>query len=148
MKTTNSLRILSQFFMIAVLLSGCSNDTFTYCFRQDSNNVEKIEICSYDHNSGTRTPIIKLEKGAENALMEELSALECHQFFPLDPILSYGDKVIYITYYDGEVEMIGEYNIGWITPSGKLNTTNYYFDLQEIRDLIEKYAFLQNDENT
>jgi hypothetical protein len=136
----------SLFLALSILMTtitGCSflNKTFSYRFRQDRSNIEKVEICAYDHDSGKWTPITQLQDEHVDALLAELSALECGVYLPLDTILSYGDKVILITYSDGEVEMIGKYNIGWLSFEGELHSTNYYFvDLLEIREIIERYA--------
>ena len=52
----------------------------------------------------------------------------------------YGDVVICITYYDGEKEVIGITNIGYISPDGKWHLTKEYFDIEDIRGVINKYV--------
>ena len=121
-------------------MTGCKKTVSTYSFRQPQSNVSRVEICTYNHNADEITPLVQLSKEDADALLAELSSLECYEFFPLDTILSYGDIIISIAYLDGEVEVIGLYNIGWISPGGKLNTTRFYFDIEEIRNIIARYV--------
>lgn len=58
----------------------------------------------------------------------------------IDPILDYGDVVILIYYANNEIEMIGITNIGWISPNGKLDTTDKRFEISAICDVISKYV--------
>jgi hypothetical protein len=126
--------------LLCVAMTGCKEEPFSYSLRQDRRNIDKVAICTYDHGAGTRSVLVELSDGDSDKLVSAICALECHKAFPLDPILSYGDVVICITYLNGEIEIIGIYNIGWITPAGDLNTTLYYFDIQDIRSLIAQYV--------
>lgn len=131
--------IVLYFVIVGVQLSK----SFTYTFRQERSNIEKVEICSYDHYAGTREPLVELSDDDTDAILADISALECREFFPLDPILSYGDVVICISYQNGEVEMIGIYNIGFFTAEGELKTTKKWFEIEDMRCLIAKYVDME-----
>lgn len=119
-------------------------ETFTYTFRQERQNMEKVEICAYTHeydgDGGSREPLLVLPESEIDALWTDILALDCHEFILLDSILSYGSLVITITYINGEIEMIGIYNIGWISADGTLTTTLQRFGITEICAIIIKYA--------
>lgn len=142
MKSRNFWKLLLTLVIMLTVLTGCFlNKTIYHSFRQDRSDIEKVEICTYNHDSGVRTPIVQLSDEYVEMLLAELSALECRYISPFGPpILTYGDKVICITYLDGEVELIGEYNIGWISSEGKSHRLNYHFELLGIREIIEKYS--------
>ena len=125
--------------VVLMLLSGCENKSFTHEFRQEQANIKQVEICAYEHVDRVLTPIIKLSNDDINALLNDIRALDCHEFFPLDTPRNYGDVVICITYYDGEKEVIGITNIGYISPDGKWHLTKEYFDIEDIRGVINKY---------
>ena len=126
--------------VVLVLLSGCENESFTHEFRQEQANIKQVEICAYERVDRVLTPIIKLSNDDINALLNDIRALDCHEFFPLDTPRNYGDVVICITYYDGEKEVIGITNIGYISPDGKWHLTKEYFDIEDIRGVINKYV--------
>ena len=127
--------------VVLMLLSGCENESFTHEFRQDQANIKQVEICSYEHVGRVLTPIVKLSNDDINALLNDIRALDCHEVsFPLDTPRTYGDVVICITYYDGETEVIGITNIGYISPDGKWHLTKEWFDIEDIRSVINKYV--------
>ncbi len=133
------LSILLLFAMVAVF-AGCYSEPFTYEFRQPRSNVEKVEICAYDHKEGTKEVLVQLDEETADALFADLQALPCVEGFTIDAPNSYGAVVIFITYLDGEEEMIGVYNIGWRDADGKLHTSNMNFDIPDMRALIAKYV--------
>ena len=119
-------------------------EPFTHTFRQDRQNVEKVEICAYEHeydkDGGTRESLFVLPESDIDGIWADILSLECNEFFLFDPILDYGPLVITITYKDGEIEMIGLYNIGLISPDGSLDTTSHRFDVSDICTVVAKYA--------
>ena len=136
---------LLVFILALVSCDSINSEPFSYTFRQERNNVENVEICSYQHvynrrEGGTRTPLVSLSNEEIDKLWSDMPTLECKEFFPLDPILDYGDIVIAITYSNEEVELIGIHNIGWISPDGELTTSLFYFEIKEICAIISQYA--------
>ena len=134
--------------VVLMLLSGCENESFTHEFRQDQANIKQVEICSYKHAyeyiDRVLTPIVKLSDEDSNALLNDIRALDCYEYvFPYDTPKDYGDVVICITYYDGEREIIGITNIGYILPNGEWYSTKEYFNWGEIRGLVNKFLVLE-----
>ena len=124
-------------------LGGCKQYEGPYTFfRQEHGNVEKIEICAYDHkNNRTRTPVAILTHEQEESLLADLATLQCKQYLPGDHTRSYGRFQVCITYADGELELIGPNNIGYVTAEGVGCLTNYYpASEQELWNIIAKYV--------
>lgn len=144
MKTSRMFVVCLHLVMLLFGLASCSgasqSKTAVFTFRQERSDIEKIEICKYDHYTGTREPLVELSQNDIDTLCADVSSLEIQQFLALDPILSYGDVVIFISYFDGESEMIGITNIGWLSADGKLHTTNSRFAIKEICAVIAKYV--------
>ena len=140
----NCLPLLLLIFIIASCSAFSKREPFKHTFRQDRQNVEKVEICAYEHeyddNGGTRESLFVLPESDIDGIWADILSLECRKFFPYDPILSYGRLVITITYKDGETEMIGPHNIGWFSPDGSLDTTLNRFDYTEVYEIMAKYA--------
>ena len=136
-------RIGCLFVLFVLMLStaGCTAYEGPYTFwRQDRSHIEKVEICSYNSFDKTQTVITTLSDTAE-ALLDEISSLECLEYFPGDHPREYGPFVVCITYSDGEMELIGFTNIGYIKPDGVRCLTEYFIaDSQEFFDVICKYV--------
>ena len=149
-----------KFFLIICMLlplvfAGCdirSSQPTVHNFRQEYDNVVKIEIASYDHSKRTNTwqaqfvdedcfsPLVQLSDEYCGSLLQDILSMEIKNFYMIDPILDYGDVVILIYYANNEIEMIGITNIGWISLDGKLHTTDKRFDISAICDVIAKYV--------
>lgn len=156
MKKRNTFKLLLiACLLLSFVFTGCdigSSQPEVHSFRQDCDNVVKIEICSYDHSKMTRTwqaqfvdedcfsPLVQLSGEDCDSLFQDILSLEIKKFYMIDPILDYGDVVILIHYADNEIEMIGITNIGWISPDGKLHTTDKHFEITAICDVISKYV--------
>lgn len=137
-----SITCLVLVILLASLFFGCKTyeEPYTF-FRQEHENVAKIELCAYDHKNDIRTPIATITEEQEGALLAELALLRCKTYFPGDHSRSYGRFQICITYTDGELELIGPYNIGYVTANGLACLTNYYpASEQDLWDLISKYV--------
>lgn len=128
--------------MILILMSGCNQYQGKYTFwRQEKTSVQKVEICSYDSYSKERTVIAQLSNDDAQEILDEISNLECSQWGPGDHPREYGPIIICVTYLDGEIEMIGFYNIGYITVDGTRCLTPYFFeDSRAFYLLICKYV--------
>ena len=126
--------------MLMVVFVGCENKEEFYDFRQDLENVEKVSIFANDPETDTRTLITDLEKGNGKELTNILATMKCRKYFPGDHPRYYGLLIIALTYTDGEIELIGLYNIGWVTPDGVEYLTSCYFDDKEVYDLICRFV--------
>ena len=130
-------------FMMLISLVSCKQYEGAYAFfRQDHGNIEKIDICAYDHaNNKTRTVVATLTQEQEESFLADLAALQCKQYLPGDHTRSYGTFQICITYVDGELELIGPYNIGYVTAEGIGGLTNYYpASERDLWNIVAKYV--------
>lgn len=136
-------RTFALLLMLAVLASvtGCESKSFQYTFRQNRNNVEKVEICAFDYSQEkTVEPLRSLTGDDIDAILSDLSSMECWKQSGLDSPRSYGDILICIHYLDGEIEVIGTVNIGWITPNGDWHLTMNFFKFNDLREILLKYV--------
>lgn len=136
-------QICVVFLTLVVLVSmmGCvSSDPFQYQFRQDRGQIEKVEICAYYHNEKIIEPLVSLTEDKIDAILSDLSSLECWERGRLDSPRDYGSIIICIRYLDGEIEIIGTSNNGWITPEGDWDLAMTVFRFPDLREVLLKYA--------
>ena len=132
--------LLFLIFTVLAVVAGCEDKPFQYTFRQDRYNVEKIEICTFDsYHREIKEPLICLAGDDIDAILSDLSSAECWRYSGLDSPRGYGDMLICIQYSDGEVEIIGQKNIGWITPNGEWHYTMYSFDAKDLYAILCQY---------
>ena len=140
MKRINMGRAILLGIVLLCMLTGCYSEPFTYEFRQVRDNVEKVEICAYDHYEDSKEVLTQLDETDVDALLVDIQSLPCYEGFNVDGPNYCGPVVIFITYTDGEEEMIGVYKIGWRTTDGKRHTSRMNFKLTDMRTLISKYV--------
>ena len=140
MKFQKCIILVLFFALIIAMIPGCGSGDDYYAFRQDLEHVEKVSVFSYDPETDTRTLIVDLEEPDAKELTSILATMKCGKYFPGDHIREYGHLLIALTYTNGEIELIGFYNTGWITPDGVEYLSNYYFDEKEVYDLICRFV--------
>lgn len=127
-----------------VLISavGCKQYKGPYTlWRQDKSNIEKVEICSYDWKNLTRTTYAEFSDTEAEEIVDRISELECGEYFPGDHPREYGPIQVCIIYSDGEVEIIGFTNIGYISSKGIKYLTPYCIDEpKELYAIICEYV--------
>ena len=143
-------RIVVFFVFLALLctLVGCGlsfdKPPFSYTFRQDRSNITKIEICAYEHeyakDGGPMTPLAEIAEEDVDSFLDDIQALDCREFIMYDSIVSYGDLIVRILYSNGEAEIIGMYNIGWMSADNVLELTRYWFHYDDISEVIARYV--------
>ena len=144
--TKNFVRlVICCLFMI--ILSGCDfpekSDPFTYSFRQSQENIVKVEICEYKGRPEGLNPLVKLTDLESDSILAEIQAVECYKIFLGDgEPRDYGGIAVAITYLDGEIEIIGLRNVGYITANGRGMMERYQFQMEGIRAVIGKYVDL------
>lgn len=141
-------KLVSCIWVLVTLLItsvGCQQYKGQYTFwRQDSSNIEKIEICSYDWKNLTRTTYAELSESEAEEIVETISELECFEYFPGDHPREYGPIQVCIIYSDGEIEIIGFTNIGYISSNGVKHLTSYSIENpKELYDIICEYVALE-----
>ena len=139
MRTRNIWVIL----LLACMLSGCflRDRAMPYEFRQNFDQIVTIEILRKENDSVvTDTPaniILTVDPSEHRAFIDGLQQVEGGRAM-LEPGTGFGMYIIRITYKNGEIEMIGNYNNGYITPDGKVHQDVYRFDAKAY------YAFLSD----
>lgn len=124
------------------VLSGCFfNTDEPYEFRQAFDQIVTIDIPKKEYDStSTDTPmnvIYTIEPSAHKNFVDELLKIDGGRI-GLEPGTGFGMYIIRITYKDGEIEMIGNYNNGYISPNGHVHQDIYAFDTKQY------YAFLSS----
>lgn len=136
-------RIIPMLLLLIILcvFVGCSDVPFRYTMRQNVDNIEKVEICFFDYYNDKKMEVLaQLSSENVDLLISDIATLECYEFFAMDPILTYGDVVICIRYLDGETEVIGITNIGFVSPDGKWSTSRKRFEIKAICAEISKFV--------
>ena len=148
MKMEKRFVIACSIIFLACLLIGCEisfdKPPFSYTFRQERSNITKIEICAYEHeydqDGGKMTPLAEIAEIDIDSFLDDIQALDCKEFVMYDSIISYGEVIIKIAYLNKETEIIGLYNIGWISSDNELIRTNYRFHYNDVSKVIAKYV--------
>jgi hypothetical protein len=116
-------RIVGIVISVVCILSGCfliSKEPYT--FRQEFDLIVSIEILKKEYDSiSPYTPmhVIKtINPAMHQELIDALLKIEGSRI-GLDPGTGFGVYIIRSTYRDGEIEMLGDYNNGYITADGK-----------------------------
>ena len=127
--------------VVIIVITGCNQDPFQYAFLHERDMIEKVEIFSFNDYDRTMELIITLSEDQIDALLNDLSSLECRsESFLVQPNNYYGDVIICITYQNDEKEIFGSYNIACISSTGEWRRTRDYFDVHEFRELLLKYV--------
>ena len=114
-------------FVIILSASSCFFDVYRgpYIFwRQDRSNIEKIEICSYDKSSGTRSVIAELPKEATDEIIDEISTYQCYEIPPEHP-REISSIILCVTYLDGVVDIISFCAFSYMSPNEKICDIKY-----------------------
>lgn len=132
--------ILVVFFCVTLLVFVSCSYAGPYSFRQEASNIERVEIYEIDDQAGTKTSIVQLSAEDGQLLVEELATMTCNRTGPGDHPRGYGRLAIGITYTDGEIEIIGLVNSGFIDAEGREGLLKYFFDAKELYTVITKYV--------
>lgn len=142
MKCKKLLSALLMIVFVPLLTTGCLSiyqRTYDYSFAQPLDQVEKVEICKYNYYTSTTTPLLVLDESQANALLTDIDALPCKKHFGDSP-MDYGEAVVYITYSNGEAEVIGIWNVAKVDISGNWHIGVEYFDRKELCPLLLQYV--------
>ena len=140
MKCKKMIALLLLITSVLMLVAGCQERKVDYSLRQGQDNIEKVEICTYDDLTKTRTPIKELAESEYQQLITEFLEMSCVQYSPGDHPRDYGSILFCIYYNDREIEVIGQTNIGWISTDGTWHLTKNTFDWAEMKALIQRYV--------
>lgn len=134
-------RILNCLLAMVVLISvaGCSFIEYSYPYAQDLDKVEKVELCRYDYSTKSIEVILKLDADTTSSLLTELSSLSCYRPFG-DHSTYYGAIVLYISYTNGEAEVLGMRNSADVDLDGRWMMKGYYFDYAQWCEVVMRYV--------
>lgn len=119
-----------------------------YSFPNPPEAVEKIELLYNPNRFSAKDPFYELvlmrELKSEETVpfMTEIYQLETDRYGP-PPRRGYGWYVVRITYTNGDIEMLGSYNIAYIRSGEPQHSTGiYYFPNNGLTELLKNYVDL------
>lgn len=137
------IRIIWIVILVVCMLSGCffiSKEPYT--FRQEFDQIVTIEILKKEYDSTSPyTPmnVIKtIDPSMHQEMIDALLKAEGNRL-GLSPGRGFGMYIIRIIYKDGEIEMMGNYSNGYITPDGELHENIYAFNREQFYAIISHY---------
>lgn len=134
-------RLVALLILIAVMLSGCFlrlvNREGPYEFRQGLDQVVSIEILDidFDYEGNANNVLMTIDPSMHSEVINGLLELPGIRI-GLDPSTTFGPYIFRITYQNGERELIGRDNNGYITPKGKLRVSNYCFYTEPFEEFL------------
>ena len=138
---------------IVVGLLGCFLFTANrpYKLRQEIDQIDKIEILKKEEPLfGYDTPmeVLKTMNITEHrTFIDGLLKVEGSRV-GLDPPSGFGTHIIRITYRNGEIELISDYNNGYISTDGVVHADNYCMDKDQFYEFLSKILGEQVKEPT
>lgn len=111
-----------------------------YEFRQDLDQIVSIEILKniFPYELSTMKVIMTIDPSLHSEVVNGLLEIPGGRVV-LDPPTKFGPYIFRITYQDGECELIGKYNNGYVTPNGKLYVKNYSFDKEQFDEFLSSF---------
>ena len=112
-----------------------------YKFRQEYDQIVRIEILAKEEFiSGYYVPmeVVKtLDISEYRIFLDELMKIEGSRV-GLDPPSGFGAYIIRITYRNGEIELISDYNSGYISGDGIVREIYYCMDSDQFYDFLSR----------
>ncbi len=129
--------------LISLFVSGCSKKEVQYNFMYDQSEVSKIEIVivGEEDEQGLNRQEVRGEIEDIDLFLDKFNQITCYKHVG-DPRGVYvNDRVIKVTYVNGEYELIGRDGQARYTMQRQyVNYVGYrYFDKEEFYDLINYY---------
>lgn len=136
-------RLIGIVILVACILSGCffvSNEPYT--FRQEYDQIAKIEIVNKEQDidgyDPARVKVLKtLDITEHRAFIDDLVKVEGSRV-GLDPPSGFGTYIIRITYRNGEIELISDYNNGYVSINGRVYNDCYCMDKDQFYDFLSR----------
>lgn len=135
-------KIISIFLVIAALLialPGCQQKAYSYPFTQDLENVVSVEIRKYDYDTKTTEPYLSLDEDTAKSLLQDISAIDSYKQVGDFPRHEFSEVVVYISYANGDAEVIGNRNTGRVDSAGNWWIRPYYFKDPDWNEMMSKY---------
>lgn len=137
------VKIILLPFFVSIFLTSCLFVTEEpYKFRQEFDQIASIDILRKEYDSidaFTPMDVVKtLDESDYRACVDALLSADGGRV-GLEPGSGFGFYIIRITYQDGEIEMIGNDNNGYITVDGRLREDCYSFNMEQFYKIISRF---------
>jgi hypothetical protein len=141
MKPKKMIGICLFFFFLLVHFSGCVWFTYHYEFSQEADNIASIDICryTYDEVNPEMTIICSLDESLKQQFISDIVALDSYKYFG-DFSRIFDGVLVYITYENGEGEVLSANTTAKVDLSGQWNVGVDNFDKIEFYSVILKYV--------
>ncbi len=132
----------------AILLWSCQTNSVRYELMQDTSQIVSIQIAeginerdALEGNYDKLKVIVSIPEEQWELFLANFQTVHCSQYRN-DPCQSLEGNIIWITYADGALELIGDcaafYH--WIGEEDRGDFRPYYFDLEQFNSLIAQYV--------
>ena len=123
-------------------LNGCLSQTEkVYTYRQSADQIVSIEILRKEFDSDTITTPLYILKSFESSefqmVLDGLANIPV-SFRLNPPATGVGMYIIRITYKNGETDLIGDYNTGYMTADGEIFEERWFFKTEPYYDFISE----------
>lgn len=131
-----------------IFSSGCRSNSVRYEFKQEIDQIVSIQIAegisqqdTVEGNYDKIKVVATVSEERWEEFLEDFEAVRCSRYRN-DPCQSVEGDIIWITYANGAIELIGDCSTfyHWIEGEKKGDFLPYYFDLEQFHSLIIKYA--------
>ena len=141
MKIPKVIGIYVSIFMILISVSGCVWFTYHYDFGQEVDNIVSIDICRYQHSEQCpeMTVICTLDASQTEQFVADIAALDSYKYFG-DFSRTFDGIVVYITYKNGEGEVLSAFTTADVDSSGTWYVRTDNFDKKDFYSIILKYV--------
>ena len=141
MKMLKLIGICMSIFVVLISVSGCVWFTYHYEFGQEVDNIASIDICryKYDEENPEMTVICTLDASQTEQFVADISALDSYKYFG-DFSHTFDGILVYITYKNGEGEVLSAFTTANVDLSGKWNVRVDNFDKRDFHSIILKYV--------
>lgn len=131
-----------------ILILSCRSKQVQYQFCQEADQIQSIQIAEgiseMDAGQGNYEKIkviVSIPQEKWNIFLDDFTKVQCFRFRN-DPCQSLEGVIIYVTYKNGAIELVGKsaafYH--WIGNTKRGKFRPYYFDMQQFEELISKYS--------
>ncbi len=111
----------------------------TYTISQPTEQIEKIEICEYNHETETFSPLKELNEEEQENILHDIPTLISRKQFG-GKIINAGKIVVCISYKDGSIEVLGTEGSIKIDSIGKWHLSAVYFEDDGFAKMLLKYV--------
>ena len=131
--------LLVAFIAVCFVLFLYMSANLSYQFRQDLDHIVKIEIIKKEATISGEIISIEvlktLDVSEHKTFINDLKKVRGSRV-GMDPPDGYGTHIIRITYQDGEIELIGPVNNGYISVDGIIHTDNFGMNEDQFYEFI------------